>query len=144
VSKNPEFAHVTMTIRHDGGKNPRSAPVKFNEKNDGGRKAESAHEDSASREFRSMTRQEAQAKPGQRHGPRRIAKHPELSGPLPQFGHNIHEERRGQKSPICTRGFKHWRIQVNDETGGHSKNLIGAKRTPRRNTKALYFSKNLP
>ena len=71
VSKNPEFAHVTMTIRHDGGKNPRSAPVKFNEKNDGGRKAESAHENSASREFRSMTRQEAKAKPGQARNERR-------------------------------------------------------------------------
>ncbi len=52
-------------MKNDGGKNPRSAPVKFNEKNDGGRKAESAHEVSASREFRSMTRQEAIAKPGQ-------------------------------------------------------------------------------
>ena len=52
-------------MKNDGGKTPRSAPVKFNEKNDGGSKAESAHEDSASREFWSMTRQEAQAKPGQ-------------------------------------------------------------------------------
>ncbi len=41
--KTPEFAHVTMSIRHDVGKSPRSAPVKFNEKNDGCRKAEFAH-----------------------------------------------------------------------------------------------------
>ena len=40
-------------------------------KDDGDRKAESAHEDSASRKFRSMTRQEAQAKPGQERNERR-------------------------------------------------------------------------
>ena len=39
----------------------------------------------------------------QRHRPRRIAKHPELSEPLQQFGENIHEERRGQKTTISTR-----------------------------------------
>ena len=39
----------------------------------------------------------------QRHGPRRIAKHPELSGPLPQFGDNIHEDRRGRNGRICSR-----------------------------------------
>ena len=60
--KNQEFAHVTMSIRHDGGRKAESAHVKFNEKNDGGKKARSAYEDSASREFRSMTRQEAIAK----------------------------------------------------------------------------------
>lgn len=52
-------------MKDDGGKNPRSAPVKFNEKDDGGKRAESAHEVSSTGEFRSMTRQEAQAKPGQ-------------------------------------------------------------------------------
>ena len=60
-----------MTIRHDGGKTPRSAPVKFNEKNDGDKRARSAHVNSASREFRSMTRQEAKAKPGQARNARR-------------------------------------------------------------------------
>ena len=30
----------------------------------------------------------AMRRDGQRHGPRRIAKHPEQSGLLPQFGHN--------------------------------------------------------
>ena len=53
-------------------------------------------------------------------------------------------QRRGQKGQICIRGFSLKRIQVNDKIGGHSKNRTGAKRTPRRNTKALYFSKNLP
>lgn len=52
-------------MKNDVGKNPRSAPVKFNEKTDGSKRAGSAHEDSVSREFRSMTRQEAIAKPGQ-------------------------------------------------------------------------------
>ena len=45
--------------------------MKFDEKDDGGRKTESAHEDSASREFGSMTRQEAIAKPGQARNARR-------------------------------------------------------------------------
>ena len=58
-------------MKNYGGKNPRSAPVKFNEKDDGCRKAESANKDSASREFRSKTRQEAQAKPGQARNARR-------------------------------------------------------------------------
>ena len=56
----------------------------------------------------------------QRHSPRRIAKHPELSGLLPQFEttsmkgrrgqiglicirDNINAGRRGQKGRICTR-----------------------------------------
>ena len=52
----PCRSSATTTMKADGGKNPRSAPVKFNEKDYGGRKAESAYENSAPREFRSMTR----------------------------------------------------------------------------------------
>lgn len=41
--KTPEFAHVTMTIRHDGGKNPEFAHVTMSIRHDGGKRAESVH-----------------------------------------------------------------------------------------------------